>query len=103
MIPITHRLWQDQKCTKHLPFWKLSWLNPNWQGQESINDDWVDMWLALLLHYNLDLAASSPTVSGRWTCRRTWGSQHHSSPSPRFVIDTSIQWLQMALVLWCSC
>jgi hypothetical protein len=23
-IPITRHLWQDWKCTKHLPFWKLS-------------------------------------------------------------------------------
>jgi hypothetical protein len=43
MIPTTHWLWWDWKCTKHLPFWKLSGSYPNWWGQESIDDDQVDI------------------------------------------------------------
>jgi hypothetical protein len=45
-IPITRHLWRNWKCTKHLPFWKLSRSNPNWQSQELIDDDRVDMRLA---------------------------------------------------------
>jgi hypothetical protein len=63
-IPITRRLWCDWKCTKHLPFWKLSGSNPNWQSQESIDDDWVDMRLALLLYYDFDLAVVQRFLGG---------------------------------------
>ena len=57
VFPPTRRLWTEWKRVKSLPFWELNQPNPNWKDQEKIDPRRVDLRMALLLHYNMDLAA----------------------------------------------
>lgn len=53
----TRQLWREWKRVKRLPFWELRQPNPGWHNQENIDQYRVDLRMACLFHYDLDLAA----------------------------------------------
>jgi len=63
-VSITRRLWREWKRTKDLPFWKLLEPYQHWDTQPSIDNTRVDYRLALLFHYDFDLAAVQRFLGG---------------------------------------
>jgi hypothetical protein len=58
------RLFNDWMRTKNLPFWELRNPSRRWKDQSMIADMLVDMRMALLFHYNNDLAAVMRFLGG---------------------------------------
>jgi hypothetical protein len=68
ILPITWCLWQDWKQSLKVSCDDLKTLckpNPNWSSQEWIDDTRVALRVALLLHYNFDLAAVQRFLGGQ--------------------------------------
>ena len=62
--PKTKKLWNEWKRVKHLDFRPLREPNLQWTTQTTIDDTRVDLRLALLFHYDLDLAAVQRFIGG---------------------------------------
>jgi hypothetical protein len=63
-VPESRRLFNDWMRTKGLPFWELRNPSRRWKDQLRINNTLVDMRMALLFHYNMDLAAVMRFLGG---------------------------------------
>jgi hypothetical protein len=61
--PIRH-LHQEHERVKNIDWRPLCQPNPNWQDQPHIDDSRVDMRMAMLFHYNMDLAAVHRRTGG---------------------------------------
>jgi hypothetical protein len=62
--PPIRKLYQEHKRVRHVDWTPLLQSNPNWQTQMQIDDHRVDMRMALLFHYNMDLAAVQRHLGG---------------------------------------
>ena len=51
------KLWSEYQHVKDLDWTPLCEPNPNWQTQEQIDEERVDLHMAMLFHYDLDFAA----------------------------------------------
>jgi hypothetical protein len=63
-IPPAYRLWREHQRLKHHDWTPLCEPNPDWQTQEAIDATRVDLRLAMLFHYNMDLAAVHRRIGG---------------------------------------
>ena len=62
-LPIKH-LWKEYQRVKNLDWTPLCEPNPNWQTQEKIDEERVDLRMAMLFHYDMDLAAVHRRIGG---------------------------------------
>jgi hypothetical protein len=62
-LPI-NKLGSEYQRVKDLDWKMLCEPNPHWQTQEQIDDDQVDLWMAMLFHYDMDLAAVQQHIGG---------------------------------------
>jgi hypothetical protein len=56
-LPLSKQLWSEYQRVKDLDWCLLCKPNPKWQIQTEIDEDRIDMQIAMLFHYNMDLAA----------------------------------------------
>jgi hypothetical protein len=63
-FPEADKLWTKYKQVEHLDWTPLCTANPNWQEQQQIDNERVNLHLAMMFHYNLDLAAVHCRLSG---------------------------------------
>jgi hypothetical protein len=62
--PPVRQLWQEYNRVRKLDWKPLCRPNPNWETQEQIDDGRVDLRMAMLFHFNMDLAAVQRTIGG---------------------------------------
>ena len=58
------KLWSEYQRVKDLDWTPLCESNPKWQTQEKIDDDRVDLRMATLFHFDMDLAAVQRHIGG---------------------------------------
>lgn len=58
------KLWSEYQRVKDLDWTALCENNPNWQTQEKIDDHRVDLRMAMLFYYDMDLAAVQRHIGG---------------------------------------
>jgi hypothetical protein len=63
-FPLAKKLWTEYKQVENLDWTPLCTTNLNWQEQQQIDNERVDLCLAMLFHYNLDLAAVHHQIGG---------------------------------------
>jgi hypothetical protein len=63
-VPESRPRFDDWMQTKNLPFWELRNPSRQWKDQSMIDNMLVDMRMALLFHYNMDLAAVMHFLGG---------------------------------------